>query len=110
MARFPMDCSGDEGFPVDLSNVTENSLIDTLKDKINKSVNVNFSVENISDGSSFTHNLNTEKIQVFFYTTNGRLRNDIDWQPNGVNMISIYLPDPELGSIPFTGDIFIIKR
>lgn len=70
----------------------------------------NFEVEDVENGDSFTHSMNSTKLEVTFYGTDGVLRNDIAWEPNGLNAIYVYLPLPESGSAIFDGDIYIKKR
>lgn len=71
----------------------------------------NISVEGLTDGMHVYHNLNTSKVEVSFFDTNGRQIKEIDYEPVNDEMIAIYLPFTDNPTEDtFTGDVYIKKR
>lgn len=84
------------------------SISGNLIDEIISSAN--FEVTSLEDGDVHTHNLNSTKLKVSFFNSDGIEQYDIRWAPNNANSIYIYLPTFESGSNAFTGDIFYQLR
>ena len=71
----------------------------------------NYPNVNITDSTIFTHNLNSQKLDVSFYEDGKKEINIIDWQPLTNSTIIIYLPIRDKPTkYKFTGDIYITKR
>lgn len=65
----------------------------------------------ITDSSSFTHALGTQRIDVAFFEAGLREITVIDWYPDTSNTIKVYLPyRDKTTKYKFTGDVFITKR
>lgn len=71
----------------------------------------NITVVGLTEGSIVNHILNSNKITVRFFDTDGRDARNIDWEVITNNSIKVYLPISDGGGAStFTGDIFITKR
>lgn len=71
----------------------------------------NIPVVDLLDGDELTHNLNTQKLNVFFFDVNNRLVKEIDFEPITNNKIKVHLPFTDSpDEDKFTGDIFLTKR
>ena len=69
------------------------------------------SVMNVADGDIIEHNLNTTKIQAYFYNEDGSPNTGVRYRPWGVNHVKIDLQFLDnLFNSTFSGEIFIIKR
>ena len=65
----------------------------------------------ITDSSSFTHALGTQRIDVAFFEAGLKEITVIDWYPDSSNTIKVYLPyRDKTTKYKFTGDVFITKR
>lgn len=65
----------------------------------------------ITDSSSFTHGLGTQRIDVAFFEAGLKEITVIDWYPDSSNTIKVYLPyRDKTTKYKFTGDVFITKR
>jgi hypothetical protein len=65
----------------------------------------------ITDSTTFTHNLSTNRIAVFFFEQGTKEVNFIDWVASSSSAITVYLPNRDRPSkYKFTGDVYIVKR
>lgn len=65
----------------------------------------------ITDSSSFTHSLGTQRISVAFFEAGYKEITILDWYPDTTNTIKVYLPYRDKPTkYKFVGDVFITKR